>query len=302
MKKNFSADNKSCVITVDVEDWFQVENLRSACPVNMWDNMELRVERNVNRLLELFSTLNIKATFFVLGWIAKKVPGLIKKIHNHGHEIASHGFWHTICSKIPPDQLRKEIVSSKKLLEDITGTRVLGFRAPNFSVTKELIQCLKDFGYKYDSSYNSFKLNPRYGAVDQHEIKKNIDGIFEFDSGFYEVPISNLEIKKIVFPAGGGAYFRIYPLFLFQLLIKYILHQKGWYLFYVHPWEIDPGQPKIKSLSINHRFRHYINLDKTFERLKKICYHFSSIEHIEFISCSELLNKKLFNNQKVSET
>ena len=289
-------DNTSFVITVDVEDWFQVENLRSACPRDTWDNMELRVESNVNRLLELFDSLNIKATFFVLGWIAKKLPNLIKKIRNHGHEIASHGFWHTICFKIQEDQLVEELDNSKKLLEDITGTRVLGFRAPNFSVTKSLIQCLKHLGYKYDSSYNSFKLNPRYGSLDRDEIKREVNGILEFEIGLYEIPISNLETKHTVFPAGGGAYFRIYPLFLFQLLVKYILKQKGWYLFYMHPWEIDPGQPKIKSLSFNHRFRHYFNLHKTFERLKKMCNYFKSENNVEFISCSDLLNKQLVNN------
>ncbi|GAB6162457.1 DUF3473 domain-containing protein [Desulfothermus naphthae] len=284
---------KSFIITVDVEDWFQVENLRSVCPVSMWDNMKLRVEANIDRLLDLFDSLNIKATFFVLGWLAKKLPSLIKKIHNQGHEISSHGFWHIICSKMDKSQLIEELDISKKLLEDIIGNRVYGFRAPNFSVTKTLLQCLKHLGYEYDSSYNSFKLNPRYGSVDKKEIRNDLGGVLEFNIGLYEIPVSNFEIKGIVFPAGGGTYFRIFPLFLFQLLVQFILKQKGWYLFYMHPWEIDPGQPKIAALSLNHRFRHYINLDKTFERLKKMCNYFKSKDNIEFISCSEFLSKKI---------
>ncbi len=174
----------------------------------------------------LFDELGIRATFFVLGWVAERLPNLIKKIYDNGHEIASHGFWHNLCSEVRFFQLREELLRSKELLQDITGVRVLGFRAPNFSICKDLLALLKELGYVYDSSYNSFRLNSRYGELGKDLIQREVDGIFQLHTGIFEIPISNFDFKNIVLPAGGGAYFRIYPLFVFKFLVKNILKQK----------------------------------------------------------------------------
>ncbi len=282
---------KFFLFTVDVEDWFQVENLRVACPQDKWDNFEFRLEKNVSRLLELFESFDIRATFFVLGWVANKVPQLIRRIHSMGHEIASHGYWHNMCSDLDYKQIVKEIKDSKRLLEDTIGDKIFGFRAPNFSINRTLVEQLAKEGYTYDSSYNTFKLNPRYGNLDVRA-KRDINGVLELEAGLYEIPIFNLHIKRIVLPLGGGAYFRLLPVYFFIKGIEYILKQNRWYLFYMHPWEIDPGQPRIRSISLNHRVRHYLNLSRTFPRLKNVCQYFSDRKDVDFISCIDFLKSQ----------
>lgn len=290
--------NKLMAVTVDVEDWFQVENLRSAFPQNLWNGVEMRLEANLKRLLNLFDNLNIKATFFVLGWVAERVPNILKEISLRGHEIGSHGFWHRLCNTMTSQEIKDELARTKGYFEDKIGKEVSGFRAPNFSVTRELLISLKETGYTYDSSYNSFSLNPRYGSIDL-QIKRDVDGILELDNGIYELPISNIKLNKFVFPAGGGAYFRIFPLSLFKMLVNYILKTRGWYLFYMHPWEIDPHQPKVSSLSKNHKFRHYFNLHKTFDRLEKLLRYFLDKDLVQFVSCSELIKIKYSSNENI---
>ncbi len=153
MKRN------NILITVDLEDWFQVENFKNSIPFSEWDTKEFRFENNTRRLLEIFEEYNIKATFFILGWNAERAPELVREIHNLGHEIASHGYYHNLCSDITTEDIREDLQKSKFVLEGIIGSPVFGYRAPSFSITERTISLLKEIGYTYDSSYNNFSLN-----------------------------------------------------------------------------------------------------------------------------------------------
>jgi polysaccharide deacetylase family protein (PEP-CTERM system associated) len=287
------------LLTIDVEDWFQVENFKRYIPFSSWPSYELRVEKNTYRLLDLLdscsSTHNaqlairspIKATFFVLGWIAERLPHLVREIHSRGHEVASHSYLHNMCNEQPYEDLKKDFSGSKKLLEDITGSPVYGLRAPNFSISDDILKIIEECGYLYDSSFNSFVMRGRYGQIDLSQSVRN--GIAaKISDKFYELPISNLKFAHQVFPWGGGGYFRFIPFTLFKIGIKFILGQEKAYLFYFHPWEIDPEQPKVNQASSFYKFLHYINLRKTHKRLSKLIENFA---HCNFITCNQYIDE-----------
>jgi polysaccharide deacetylase family protein (PEP-CTERM system associated) len=285
------------LLTVDVEDWFQVENFRAVIPASSWSSRELRVETNTHNLLDLFdeasfqqsavsgkhsakqdpassirdpgSRSKVHATFFVLGWLAERIPKLVQEIHARGHEIASHGYAHEMCTNFTPENLRKDLVYSKKLLEDIIGKEVCGYRAPTFSVDAEILKIIQECGYLYDSSYNSFGMNSRYGKM-WLEGKEKSGIAYMVSESFYELPVSNLKICNRVLPWGGGGYFRLIPLWLFRRGVHSILGRECAYLFYVHPWETDPLQPRVTEAPMAMRFRHYTNIGKTYQKLKKL--------------------------------
>lgn len=285
------------LITFDVEDWFQVENFRNNISFSSWSSRELRVEKNVHRLLDLIDSINrtrgdtikIKTTFFVLGWLAERVPALVREIHHRGHEVASHGFFHELSNQQDPEKFKQDIIDSKKLLEDIIGGQVFGYRAPNFSVSPVILRIIEDNGYLYDSSFNSFSINSRYGQLELSKYRKKGIAI-EVSKSFYEIPISNLTFGRFVLPWGGGGYFRLFPSAIFQMGIRAILRKQGVYLFFMHPWEIDPGQPKVTDASALNRFRHYLNIDKAFARLSSFLENSSSAS---FVSCKEYLTDTL---------
>jgi polysaccharide deacetylase family protein (PEP-CTERM system associated) len=313
------------LLTVDVEDWFQVENLRQVCPVSSWSSRELRVERNTHRILDLFDQAGsqhsdlrsylsceeqqsdkenkiiaggkrisdnrepkeVRATFFVLGWVAERLPNLVREIRARGHEIASHGYSHELCSECSYEELRKDVGESKRLLEDIIGDRVYGYRAPSFSINAETLRMVREAGYVYDSSYNSFALHGRYGNLALNgtsEGRKTIG--HQISSDFFELPISNLSLGGRIFPWGGGGYFRLIPLFVFKLGIKRILKSHGAYLFYLHPWELDADQPRVNGIPWSYRFRHYVNLGKTDGKLTALADIFRDSL---FVSCHAYL-------------
>ncbi len=280
------------LLTIDVEDWFQVENLRSHYPCDTWNQQELRVERNTNQLLDLFDFLSeqfaapIKATFFVLGWIAERCPSLVKEIHNRGHEVASHGYHHTLCRHEEAKSLRQDLSDSKKLLENLISAPVIGYRAPGFSIDDDILSLIRKAGYRYDSSYNSFGFNPRYGKVDFSSYP-NRYGVIDLHDDFSEIPVSNLTLSGKIIPWAGGGYFRFYPFSLFKKGVTKILQQTGTYVFYLHPWELDPGQPRVTDLPLLSRFRHYLNLNKTLTRLRSLI---EAFPNTSFITCNQLLN------------
>lgn len=271
------------LLTVDVEDWFQVENFKQVISFDDWPHMECRVEQNTRLLLDLFDEAlfpgKVRATFFVLGWLAERYRGLVREIADRGHEIASHGFSHHLCTHQTPEKLAADLSDAKKLLEDITGQPVRGYRAPSFSINGSVLDIVAACGYTYDSSYNSFALHGRYGSIDLPATGG--PGIAaEISKGFYELPVSNLTLGGRVIPLGGGGYFRLFPLSFFSAGVSRILKQDSAYLFYMHPWEFDPGQPRVKGAGALSRFRHYVNLSRSAKRLSAMIRQFKTAQFI----------------------
>lgn len=254
-------------ITIDVEDWFHVENLRSAVPRSSWGRCELRVERNVDRILALMDERQVRGTWFVLGWVAARLPGLVRRIAEAGHEVASHGYGHALIPTISAAEFRCDAERSKKLLEDIVGAEVGGYRAPSFSITDEAVDELRNIGFRYDSSAFPVIAHDRYGKL--RGIGSG-DAIVEIRPGFYEVCVSCLSLGGHGIPWGGGGYFRLLPYPVFRAGIRRIAAQGRPYVFYLHPWEFDPGQPRPAGLRRGEAFRHYVNLERVEGRFARL--------------------------------
>jgi len=272
-----------CMLSVDVEDWFQVENLREKIDRASWEGRELRVENNVDRILQMLSDHKTYGTFFVLGWIAKRCPDLIKRIAEAGHEIASHGMNHQVLGEMSQEDFQDDIVSSKALLEDLTGQAVIGYRAPSFSIADWAIPILKQAGFLYDSSFFHNPYHNRYGTLTTE--KKY--GIIPLQEQFYEVAMPSLSFISRSIPWGGGGYFRLYPIGIFCAGVKRILEKQGDFLFYMHPWEIDPGQPRITGIKRNYAFRHYYGLKNTEAKLARL------LKTFQFVPIQHHLNTKI---------
>ncbi len=266
---------KTIYLSFDVEDWFQVENLRTKFPLEAWDRCELRVESNTRKILDLLDKYNIKATFFVLGWIVERKPGLVKEIHSRGHEIASHGYGHIINYELNRDEIYEDIKKSKELLEGITGDKVVGYRAPNFSVTQDVIDALTTLGFEYDSSYNPFSKNKRYGQLGTNE-----KGIFKLNDSLTEISMSVWKNKFFELSIAGGGYFRLYPYSLFRTLASSYLKKNDYMIMYFHPWEFDPEQPRVKDVKFSYRFRQYVGLALNYYKLSHAIMDFKSKGYI----------------------
>ncbi len=286
-----SSDRKTILLTFDVEDWFHVENFKEYIPFSAWSSSELRVEKNTIELLNLLddAPTSVHATFFILGWVAERCPDLVREIHRRGHEVASHGVNHHLCYKQDRDDLLLDLIKSKELLENITGQEVSGYRAPSFSITDEVLRLVREAGYLYDSSYNSYEGHGRYGSLNLPESERQDLPIYSLPPSFHEIPVSNLRFGKKVIPWGGGGYFRILPSFLHRAGVKHILKNYGCYTFYMHPWEIDPDQPRVKDAKTSYRFRHYINLSRTKNKLKKFIA--GNAGH-KFLTCREFIKNR----------
>ncbi len=258
-------------LTIDVEEYFQVEAFARVIAKKDWDKFVSRVIQNTEKILNLLEFFQIKATFFCLGWVAERYPELIKAIAQKGHEIASHGFSHTPIFRLTPQEFRKEVRKSKRLLEDLSDREVKGFRAPTYSVTKNTLWALKilaEEGYTYDSSIFPIR-HDLYGLPEAPRFPFKIKSL-----GLIEFPITTARFLGIKWPAAGGGYFRLFPYPLTKYLLKRINRkEKMPFIFYVHPWEFDPAQPRIKA-PLKSRFRHYLNLKKTEKRFKKLLFDF----------------------------
>jgi polysaccharide deacetylase family protein (PEP-CTERM system associated) len=268
------------VMSIDVEDWFQVQNLGAAIRRDTWSGRQLRVERNMDVMLALMAEHDVHATCFVLGWIAERCPALIRRIAREGHEIASHGYGHELLSHLSQDEFRADIRHSKALLEDLTGAEVTGYRAPNFSITDWAIPILVEEGFTYDSSAFPTVAHDRYGRLTGMEAGRPI---VELRPGFREVCISCLKVGSTNVPWGGGAYFRLIPYPVFRRGVRRILGgPAATYVFYIHPWEIDPGQPRMAGLARGYRFRHYVGLGRTERRFVSLLsdFHWSTIREV----------------------
>jgi len=276
------------LLTVDVEDWFQVENFKPWIPFDSWGSRELRVVDNTLRLLDSLDAMGgdrpVRATFFVLGWVAARCPELVREMDARGHEVASHGYTHRLVPTCSDVDLRDDLISSRHCLEDILGKRVAGYRAPSFSIEPRLIRLLAQCGYLYDSSYNSFSGNSRYGILS--DMPPADRGVVAFSNGLYEFPVSNLTVTGRTVPWAGGGFFRLIPRCLYTAGVKAVAARNGVFHFYIHPWEIDPGQPRVHGASALCKLRHYLNLKQS---LGKLSYLLAHLGGFTFSTCSEHL-------------
>ncbi|KRS22218.1 polysaccharide deacetylase [Alishewanella sp. WH16-1] len=271
--------NRISALTVDVEDYFHVAAFENNIKSSDWHKMPVRVERNTYRLLELFEQQQAQATFFLLGWVAERYPQLVRAIHAAGHEVASHGYNHTKATLQSRAEFATDIRDTKKLLEDIIGADVYGYRAPSFSIDKTnewAFAELKQAGYLYSSSTYPVK-HDLYGTPDwPQQPYMRPEGIWECP-----MPILNLAGKQL--PVAGGGYFRLLPYWLSKRLInRYLLNSASPYMFYFHPWEIDPEQPRIKDASAKSKFRHYVNLGKMEAKLTALLqdYQWNTVKQV----------------------
>jgi polysaccharide deacetylase family protein (PEP-CTERM system associated) len=266
--------------SVDLEDWFCVHNLAKIFPIDLWPEQELRVEPNTRRILALLEKHNVRATFFVLGWIAEKCPRLILDLAAAGHEVATHGYAHIIVKHSGPNAFEQDLKKSLDVLESLVRRKVVGFRAPSFSVDYDkpwIFEILAKYGIKYDSSVYPVSLHPDYANPGTPL------GVHETIGGITEFPMSCFTVGKAVMPCSGGGYFRLLPYAYTAFGIKRCNRQGRPAVFYIHPWEIDPGQPRVKGMPLSKRLRHYVNLDKTHAKLSRL------LERFDFTTVANVL-------------
>lgn len=267
---------KHFVFSIDVEDWFQVENLKGIVVHEAWPDAELRVSQSTQTVLDILKRHGVRATFFILGWIAERKPGLVKRIADHGHEIASHGYKHELLHKIDKLDIDSDIEKSLEILSPLSHSNIVGYRAPSFSITKDAARSLKSMGFIYDASLNEFQFNRRYGRITTYKktgAVGNKQCVYTIlDNGLIEFPISVNTYLSVYWPLGGG-YFRLSPMWFLKKQLRDVLRLNDVASIYLHPWEFDPGQPRLKALGLNYHFRQYCRLDETaskFECLIKL--------------------------------
>jgi polysaccharide deacetylase family protein (PEP-CTERM system associated) len=254
-------------LTIDVEDYFQVSAMAPYIARSEWDSRECRVERNVERILAMLEAADTRATFFTLGWIAERYPQLVRRIVAGGHELASHGHGHERASDLSRAQFSEDITRAKRILEDLGGVAVQGYRAPSFSIGQGNLwafDCLAEAGYRYSSSIYPIA-HDHYGMPDAprfaHEVRP----------GLTEVPVTTLRLGERNYPSSGGGYFRLMPYALSRWMIRRVNAQdQAPAIFYFHPWEIDAGQPRIPGIDAKTRFRHYVNIARMEGKLQAL--------------------------------
>lgn len=260
-------------LTIDVEDYFQVSAFEKVIDRNTWEDQEHRVEANMAKILQMLADNNIRATFFTLGWLADRYPSMVESIVAEGHELASHGYGHQRVWDLEPEQFREDVDRTKKLLEDVGGVSIIGYRAPSYSINRRnlwAIDILAQTGHKYSSS-----IYP--GSHDHYGFPGAPRFVFrESKSGLIEIPITTCKIMNRLVPAAGGGFFRLYPYLLSRQLIRSVNRESGdATVFYFHPWEVDPGQPRQPNVPVKTRFRHYLNLRKMSDRLERLLQDFN---------------------------
>lgn len=255
-------------MTVDVEDYFQVSAFERYIGRETWDDRECRVERNVERILELFDSRDIKATFFTLGWVTERYPAMIKQIVGQGHELASHGWSHVRVTQQEPAEFRQDILRTKGLLEDVSGQEVIGYRAASYSIGANnlwALDLLQETGHRYSSSIYPIR-HDLYGMPDAPR--------FAFSPGnddFLEFPVTTVRLGNRNLPCGGGGWFRLIPYAGMRWAMRRVNQvDQEVAIFYFHPWEIDPEQPRQQGIDAKTRFRHYLNLERMQPRLARL--------------------------------
>jgi len=266
-KSNGSSTAIVNALTIDVEDYFQVSAFAEHIPRSSWDALPCRIEANIERILALLAEQDVRATFFTLGWIAERYPELVRQIVAGGHELASHGYEHYRASEQTIGKFLADIRLAKAVLEDISGTPVQGYRAPSFSIGASnpwAFDCIAEAGYRYSSSVYPIR-HDHYGSPHSPRFPHDIR------PGLLEVPVTTVRALNSNWPAGGGGYFRLMPYRMSRWSIRRVnAVDRQPAIFYFHPWELDPEQPRVDGVSRKTRFRHYLNLDRMHPRLRRL--------------------------------
>jgi polysaccharide deacetylase family protein (PEP-CTERM system associated) len=282
-KKGFQGSLMVNFLSIDVEDYFQVSAFEQVSPPGTWSERELRVEGNTERVLSLLDEAGIKSTFFVLGWVAERCPQLVKRIASGGHEVASHGYDHQRVGLLSQADFRQDIRRSKALLEDLSSAEIIGYRAPSYSISRKTpwaFDELLEAGYRYDSSIFPIQ-HDFYGIPDWPRFVgpavKAVDGSWQpaetsnGEPSIFEFPITTTKIGGKNLPIAGGGYFRLLPYEVTRWGLQRINRAEGQpFVFYLHPWEFDPAQPRMKGAGWKSCFRHYLNLHKTEGRFQRL--------------------------------
>lgn len=264
-------------LSIDVEDYFQVSAFEKVSRIDNWDSYESRVERNTGKILEILDKTGVKATFFIVGWIAERHGALVKKIFSRGHQIGCHSHLHRKVYDLSPEQFRQDTKQAKETIEDIVGQPVLIYRAPSYSITKKslwALDILAELGFKYDSSIFPIH-HDIYGIPDAPRFPYAISGL-----DLLEFPITTFRIFGRNIPIAGGGYFRFFPYWFTRTLLRQInSRERQPFVFYLHPWELDPDQPRMHNAGLRSKTRHYLNLKKTSSRLQQLLkdFHFIPI-------------------------
>jgi polysaccharide deacetylase family protein (PEP-CTERM system associated) len=260
-------------MSVDVEDYFQVSAFEPYIDKGNWESLPCRVEANIERILELFSSHEVRATFFTLGWVAQRYPAIVRKIVDNGHELASHGWEHKRVNTQSPIEFQEDVSRTRKLLEDVGGQAVTGYRAASYSIGAEQSWAWEELaqaGYLYSSSIVPIK-HDHYGIPDAPRFAFRPSG-----NGLLEIPITTVSVAGRNVNCGGGGWFRLFPYAFSKWALNHVnSKEKQAGIFYFHPWEIDPDQPRVDGLSVKTKFRHYLNLNRTYGRLDRLLEDFS---------------------------
>jgi len=272
-------------LTIDVEDYYHVSAFETHVPRSRWGDYESRVLRNTHRILDLLDQHDVKATFFVLGWVAERHPHLVREIDNRGHEIGSHSYWHRLIYRQSPEDFRADLRRSRDVIQDQVGRSVVVYRAPSFSITKDslwALEVLVEEGFRLDSSVFPVR-HDRYGIPNA---PRTLHRIRTAAGDLWELPPCVMRAAGINIPVGGGGYLRLYPFRLTRgclSRVNRLLEQP--FVVYVHPWEMDPDQPRIRHGGCLSRFRHYVNLSRTETRLALLLRNFRFGSVSEVVGC-----------------
>jgi polysaccharide deacetylase family protein (PEP-CTERM system associated) len=255
--------------TVDVEDYFQVSAFEHRVSRKNWDSYESRVATSTEKLLALLTKTSTRGTFFILGWVADRFPALVKRIHDDGHEIASHGYWHKLIYSQQPEEFRQDLIDSRDAIANACGVEVTAYRAPSFSITQRsfwAIDILIECGFTVDSSIFPIVGHDRYGVPGA---KREVHDLVADQGTLIEFPPSAWYVGKFNIPVGGG-YFRIFPWPVSKKAIEKVRADVGTAMFYIHPWEVDPQQPRVAGIGWKSKLRHYTGQRTTYDRLEKM--------------------------------
>jgi polysaccharide deacetylase family protein (PEP-CTERM system associated) len=277
------------MLTFDIEEWFQVESLRPVFPPDTWDGLPRRLPESTRLLLELLAEHGVRATFFVLGWVAEREGSLVREIAQAGHEIASHGYGHVLPMTLSPSAFRDDVSRARAVLEHVGGRAVTGYRAPSFSIDRARLAILAELGFRYDSSHHPLRLHSRYGRLDFMG-SPVMPGVYRLDSKMVEVGLPVESMGPLRLPASGGGYFRLYPGALFRRIARRAIARCRHYTMYLHSWEFDAGQPRVRGAGLMRSFRHYNNLSRTLPRMRRLL-HMLEAMNARFITVGEFVEE-----------